>query len=116
MDGDGLRIAGEDLVHHRAIRLFREQTDNRHHNESDKHGEHPGVDRGGKGRVDKWYACQSADEVRRHAAKWFFTIRLPIAAPTNDATITPATNAADTQDCKSSDAAKILSWRPSETI
>lgn len=66
VDGDGLRIAGEDLVHHRAIRLFREQTDDRHHNESDEHGEHSRVDRGGKGRVDKRYARQSADEVRRH--------------------------------------------------
>ena len=58
VDGDGLRIAGEDFVHHRAIRLFREQTDKRHHNESDEHGEHPGVDRGGKGYGSKWFHPQ----------------------------------------------------------
>ena len=44
-----------------------------------------------------------------YAARCFFTMPLPIAAPMNAATITPATSATDTQDCSISDAARMVS-------
>ena len=44
-----------------------------------------------------------------YAARCFFTMRLPMAAPMNAATITPAASATDTQDCKSWDAARMVS-------
>ena len=43
------------------------------------------------------------------AARCFFTMPLPIAAPMNAATITPATSATDTQDCSIWDAARMAS-------
>ena len=44
-----------------------------------------------------------------YAARCFFTMPLPIAAPMNAATITPATSATDTQDCSIWDAARMVS-------